>query len=163
SAPGTKERASRMTGARKSCRRPDPLGARHLLRLDTGTERAIVTVIADDSDDVGLGLRIRRDAPAAYHRLLTRVVRPDRELEIAVEQVRQDPQVTHTTEDVLARIERIGDHHALRGFGNELHQAVCVFGRNRARIVTALDLDHRTHELLWDLVKHGSLPDVSIV
>src|SRR5437773_3614303 len=82
----------------------------------------ILSVSADHLDDVLARLLERRDAAVLNDCVFPGVIARDRELEIAVEEVRQDAQVSHPSEDVLARIEYVRHHHALGRSRHELHE-----------------------------------------
>ncbi len=91
------------------------------------------------------------------------VVARDRQVEIAVEHVREHAEKARPAEDRLARIERIMDLHAGRRVGHELHEALRARARDRTRIVVALDLVDRADELFGDLVVRRRLAAPSVV
>ncbi len=110
-------------------------------------------------NDIIARLRVRRDAREADDRSVARVVSRDRELEIAVELVREDPQEADPTEDVLSRIADVSHLHERRRVGHELHQTPRARDAHGARVVVALAPDDGADELLGDLVERRGLAD----
>src|SRR5437773_321975 len=92
-------------------------------------------------------LRVRWNAAVTRDCVRARVVRREREGEVAVVAVDEVPQVPGATLDVLARVEDVADPEQPRRLRHELHQAARALRRDCARLKVRLHADDGFDEL----------------
>ena len=94
---------------------------------------------------------------------LTGVISGKSESDVAVERVEEETKVAGSTEDVLARIEGVGNTEPARRRRHELHQPLGSLVRERTRIAGRFGLNDGADEVRVDLVEVRRLEDMTIV
>src|SRR3569623_1897713 len=91
---------------------------------------AVEGVQLHDFTDVVSGLRVRRYAAVAQHRVLASVVGGAGEAQVELEGLQELAHVAHAAGDILAGVEHVVDAEALSSGRHQLHQALRALGRN---------------------------------
>ena len=104
-------------------------------------------------------LGVRRHAAIPGHRRFAGIVRRQRQPIIPPIQIQQVLQIFGAALNVLRRVEYIGNAETAGRGGNELHQPLRAFRRNRGWIVIALDFDDGMNHLWLEGNLRGNLLD----
>src|SRR2546425_1665445 len=88
----------------------------------------------------------RRNALCLVNSPFTRIVRRQRQIQVAIVALQQHLQMSNPGVDILLRVEQVVRSVSLCRRGNQLHQSAGAFARIRPRVPVRFRFDHRANQ-----------------